>query len=54
VLRIILQRLILLPILLILFSVIVFWLIQAPPGDFLTSYLATVASSGSSIDASQV
>jgi peptide/nickel transport system permease protein len=54
VLRIILQRLILLPVLLLLFSVIVFWLIQAPPGDFLTSYLATVASSGSSIDAAQV
>jgi peptide/nickel transport system permease protein len=54
VLRIILQRLLLLPVLLVLFSVIVFWLIQAPPGDFLTSYLATIASSGSSIQEDQV
>ncbi len=53
-LRIILQRLVLLPILLVLFSVIVFWLIQAPPGDFLDSYLATIASSGSSIQDEQV
>ena len=53
-LRIILQRLLLLPVLLVLFSVIVFWLIQAPPGDFLDSYLATIASSGSSIQEDQV
>jgi peptide/nickel transport system permease protein len=29
-------------------------LVQAPPGDFLTSYVANLASSGSSIDDSQV
>ncbi len=40
--------------LLLLFSIIVFWLIQAPPGDFLESYLATLASSGSSVDEQQV
>jgi peptide/nickel transport system permease protein len=54
VLRFIIQRLLLLPVLLLLFSVIVFWLVQAPPGDFLTSYLATIASSGSSIEEEQV
>ena len=53
-LRIIIQRLLLLPVLLLLFSVIVFWLIQAPPGDFLDSYLATIASSGSTIEETQV
>lgn len=53
-LRFILQRLLLLPILLLLFSIVVFWLVQAPPGDFLTSYVANLASSGSSISADQV
>jgi peptide/nickel transport system permease protein len=53
-LRFILQRLLLLPILLIIFSIVVFLLVQAPPGDFLTSYLATLASSGSSVDQAQV
>ncbi len=53
-LRFIVQRLMLLPVLGILFSIIVFWLVQAPPGDFLTSYLANLASSGSSIRAEQV
>jgi peptide/nickel transport system permease protein len=54
VLRFILQRLILLPVLLFLFSVVVFILIQAPPGDFLDSYLATLASSGSSVEQAQI
>jgi len=54
VLRFILQRLLILPVLLLLFSLVVFWLVQAPPGDFLTSYLATLASSGSSVDTAQV
>jgi peptide/nickel transport system permease protein len=49
--RYILQRLVLLPVLLFLFSVAVFAIVQAPPGDFLTSYTATLASSGSSISA---
>jgi peptide/nickel transport system permease protein len=53
-LRFIVQRLLILPVLLILFSVIVFWLVQAPPGDFLTSYVATLASGGSSIREEQV
>ncbi len=53
-LRIIIQRLLILPILLLVFSVVVFWLVQAPPGDFLTSYVATLSSSGSSIDDAQV
>jgi peptide/nickel transport system permease protein len=53
-LRFILKRLLLLPVLVVLFSVIVFWLIQAPPGDFLDSYLATIATSGSSIQEEQV
>jgi peptide/nickel transport system permease protein len=54
VLRFILQRLLLLPVLVLLFSLVVFWLVQAPPGDFLTSYLANLASSGSSVDEAQV
>ena len=53
-LRFIVQRLLLLPVLLFVFSVVVFILIQAPPGDFLDSYLATLASSGSSVDEAQV
>ncbi len=53
-LRVIVQRLLLLPVLLLVFSLVVFWLVQAPPGDFLTSYLATLAASGSSVDDAQV
>ncbi len=53
-LRFIVQRLLLLPVLLLLFSVIVFWLVQAPPGDYLTSYIANLASGGSSIREEQV
>lgn len=53
-LRYIVQRLLLLPVLALLFSIIVFWLVQAPPGNFLTSYIATLASSGSSMDQAQV
>jgi peptide/nickel transport system permease protein len=52
--RYILQRLALLPFLLFVFSVVVFAIVQAPPGDFLTSYVATLASSGSSIDAQHI
>jgi peptide/nickel transport system permease protein len=52
--RYVLKRLILLPALLFLFSVVVFAIVQAPPGDFLTTYVATLASSGSSITAEQV
>jgi peptide/nickel transport system permease protein len=48
-----LRRLALLPLLLFVFSVAVFAIVQAPPGDFLTSYMATLASSGSSVTAEQ-
>jgi peptide/nickel transport system permease protein len=54
VFRFIIQRLLILPILLLVFSVVAFWLVQAPPGDYLTSYVANLASSGSSIDDAQV
>jgi peptide/nickel transport system permease protein len=53
-LRFILTRLLLLPVLMLMFTVVVFALVQAPPGDFLTSYVAMLASSGSSMDAAQV
>jgi peptide/nickel transport system permease protein len=53
-LRFIVKRLVLLPVLLLVFTVVVFALVQAPPGDFLTSYVAMLASSGSSMDAAQV
>ena len=43
-----------LPVLLVVFSMIVFWLVQAPPGDYLTSYVANLAAGGSSISAEQV
>lgn len=49
--RYVLKRLVLLPLLLFVFSVVVFAIVQAPPGDFLTAYAATLASSGTSISA---
>jgi peptide/nickel transport system permease protein len=52
--RYVLKRLVLLPVLLFVFSVAVFAIVQAPPGDFLTAYVATLASSGSSISAEQL
>jgi peptide/nickel transport system permease protein len=52
--RYVLRRLVLLPLLLFVFSVAVFAIVQAPPGDFLTAYMATLASSGSSISAEDV
>ena len=52
--RYILQRLLLTPVLLVLFSVMVFALVQAPPGDYLTSYIATLSASGSSMDKAQI
>jgi len=48
--RFIIQRLMLLPLLMAIFSVMIFAIVQAPPGDFLTSYAATLASSGSSVN----
>ncbi len=53
-LRVVAQRLLLLPLLLTVFSILVFALVQAPPGDFLTSYISSLAASGSSVDLAQV
>jgi peptide/nickel transport system permease protein len=50
----IIKRLLLLPLLLIIFSIIAFALIQAPPGDFISSYIAELASSGSAIEQAQI
>ena len=50
----IVKRLLILPLLLFVFSVIAFILIQAPPGDFVTSYVAELAASGSSMDQIQI
>ena len=50
----IIKRLLLLPFLLLIFSIIAFVLIQAPPGDFVTSYMAELAASGSSVDQAQI
>lgn len=50
----IVKRLLILPLLLFFFSVISFILIQAPPGDFVTSYVAELAASGSSMDQLQI
>ena len=52
--RYILQRLALLPLLMAIYSFVIFVIIQAPPGDFLTAYVATLASSGSSLSAEQI
>ena len=52
--RYIAQRLLLLPFLMVLYSFVIFVIIQAPPGDFLTSYVATLSASGSSISAEHV
>ena len=52
--RYILQRLALLPLLMVIYSFVIFVIIQAPPGDFLSAYVATLASSGSSISADQI
>ena len=52
--RYIAQRLLLLPFLLLVYSFVIFVIIQAPPGDFLTTYVATLAASGSSIGADQI
>jgi peptide/nickel transport system permease protein len=50
----ILKRLLLLPLLIFIFSVIAFALIQAPPGDFVTSYIAELAASGSATEQAQI
>ncbi|MBE7550501.1 MAG: ABC transporter permease [Anaerolineales bacterium] len=50
----VLKRLLLLPLLLFIFSIIAFALIQAPPGDFITSYIAELAASGSAVERAQI
>ncbi len=52
--RYIAQRLLLLPLLLFIFSIFAFVIIQAPPGDFLTAYIAELSASGSSMDQAQI
>lgn len=50
----IIKRLLLLPVLLVIFSIISFILIQAPPGDFVTSYIAEIAAGGSGMSQQQI
>ena len=50
----IIKRLLLLPLLLFIFSVFAFLIIQAPPGDFVTAYIAELAASGSSMARVQI
>ena len=50
----IVQRLLLLPFLLLVYSFVIFVIMQAPPGDFLTTYVATLSASGSSISGEQI
>ncbi len=53
-LQYIIKRLLLLPFLLFIFSVFAFVIIQAPPGDIVSSYVADLTASGSSVDQAQV
>lgn len=48
------KRLLILPFLLVVFSIFVFIIIQAPPGDFVTSYIAELAASGSAVEQTQI
>ena len=50
----IVKRLIILPFLLVIFSIFAFFIIQAPPGDFVSSYIADLTASGSSVDQAQI
>jgi len=52
--RYIVQRLLLLPFLLVVYSFVIFVIMQAPPGDFLTAYVATLSATGTSITADQI
>ena len=52
--RYIVQRLLLLPFLLLVYSFVIFVIMQAPPGDFLTAYVATLSATGTSITADQI
>ena len=50
----IIKRIILLPFLLVIFSIFAFVIIQAPPGDYVSSYISGLTASGSSVDQAQV
>jgi peptide/nickel transport system permease protein len=54
VIRYIAQRLLLLPFLMLLYSFVIFVIIKAPPGDFLTAYVANLSASGTSITADMI
>jgi peptide/nickel transport system permease protein len=53
-LQYIIKRLLLLPLLLFIFSIFAFFIIQAPPGDFVDAYIAELAASGSQMDRVQI
>src|SRR5882757_3276189 len=53
-LRFLLRRLVYMAVTLAAVSVIVFIVIQLPPGDFLTSYIARYSEQGGSVDASML
>ncbi len=52
--RYIAQRLLLLPFLMLVYSFVIFAIIKAPPGDFLTAYVANLSASGTSITADMI
>jgi peptide/nickel transport system permease protein len=52
--RYIIQRLLLLPFLLLVYSFVIFAIMHAPPGDFLTEYVATLSATGTSISTDQI
>ena len=52
--RYVAQRLLLLPFLMIVYSFVIFVIIKAPPGDFLTAYVANLSASGTSITAEMI
>lgn len=52
--RTIALRLLLLPFLLVVYSFAIFAIVHAPPGDFLTEYVAQLAATGTSISADQI
>jgi peptide/nickel transport system permease protein len=54
VIRYIAQRLLLLPFLMLVYSFVIFVIIKAPPGDFLTAYVANLSASGTSITAEMI
>jgi peptide/nickel transport system permease protein len=52
--RYILQRLLLLPLLIVIYSFVIFVIIQAPPGDYLSTYIAELQSQGAAVDPSKI